>query len=145
MLERTPIVYSVQYLHLTREHYPPTSADFPDPAIFAPHRFENWHPKHWTYLPFNGGPRICVGQQFALTEIAYVMVRILQQFDDVNWMGDRTHESVPRTPCSSEERGTDHSLVEDFMQRQKVAMKSEIVLTPDEEMRLAFSARRSTE
>ncbi|PLB48130.1 putative cytochrome P450 family protein [Aspergillus steynii IBT 23096] len=42
---------------------------------------------NWDYLPFNGGPRICIGQQFALTETGYVLVRLLQRFDrieDVN-------------------------------------------------------------
>ena len=34
-------------------------------------------------MPFNGGPRICIGQQFALTEMAYTVVRILQRFDGV--------------------------------------------------------------
>jgi cytochrome P450 len=29
---------------------------------------------------FNGGPRICIGQQFALTEAGYATVRILQRF-----------------------------------------------------------------
>lgn len=37
----------------------------------------------WGFLPFNGGPRICLGQQFALTEIAYTTVRILQEFQRV--------------------------------------------------------------
>lgn len=30
---------------------------------------------------FNGGPRICIGQQFALTEAGYVIVRLMQRFD----------------------------------------------------------------
>ncbi|KAL9076980.1 MAG: hypothetical protein Q9161_000613 [Pseudevernia consocians] len=36
----------------------------------------------WEYLPFNGGPRICIGpkEQFALTEASYVTVRLLQEF-----------------------------------------------------------------
>jgi cytochrome P450 len=38
----------------------------------------------WTYIPFNGGPRICLGQQFALTEASYVLVRIVQTFSDVS-------------------------------------------------------------
>ena len=32
-------------------------------------------------MQFNGGPRICIGQQFALTEASYVTVRLLQRFD----------------------------------------------------------------
>lgn len=35
---------------------------------------------------FNGGPRICIGQQFALTEISYVTVRLLQRFDTMQNM-----------------------------------------------------------
>lgn len=31
---------------------------------------------------FNGGPRVCIGQQLALTEAGYVLVRLLQRFDD---------------------------------------------------------------
>lgn len=34
----------------------------------------------WEYLPFNGGPRICLGQQFALTEASYTTVRLVQAF-----------------------------------------------------------------
>ena len=37
----------------------------------------------WDYIPFNGGPRICIGQQFALTEAGYVLVRLLQRFDNI--------------------------------------------------------------
>lgn len=44
-------------------------------------------------LPFNGGPRICLGQQFALTEASYVTVRLLQRFDA---MQNCDPEVVPR-------------------------------------------------
>jgi cytochrome P450 len=44
---------------------------------------ERWQGKRvgWEYLPFNGGPRICLGQQFALTEAGYVVIRLMQKFD----------------------------------------------------------------
>lgn len=34
----------------------------------------------WGYLPFNGGPRVCLGQDFGLVEASYATVRILQHF-----------------------------------------------------------------
>jgi cytochrome P450 len=52
----------------------------PDAEEFIP---ERWEGKRvgWEFLPFNGGPRICIGQQFALTESSYVTIRLLQRFD----------------------------------------------------------------
>jgi cytochrome P450 len=37
----------------------------------------------WEYIPFNGGPRTCIGQQFALIKTSYVLVRLLQRFDSI--------------------------------------------------------------
>ncbi|KAK5117587.1 hypothetical protein LTR62_005009 [Meristemomyces frigidus] len=51
-----------------------------DAAEFKPERWEQKVPA-WQYLPFLGGPRICIGQQFALTEASYLIVRLLQEFD----------------------------------------------------------------
>lgn len=55
----------------------------PDADSFDPERWEGR--KHgFNYLPFNAGPRICIGQQFALAEVAYATVRILQHFDGLD-------------------------------------------------------------
>ncbi|KAJ9483070.1 hypothetical protein VN97_g10345 [Penicillium thymicola] len=54
----------------------------PDAAEFRPERWANLRPG-WAYLPFHGGPRICIGQQFALTEAGYTVVRILQEFESI--------------------------------------------------------------
>lgn len=37
----------------------------------------------WAWLPFNGGPRVCLGQQMALTMAGYVLARVLQAFAEV--------------------------------------------------------------
>ncbi|KAE8375732.1 cytochrome P450 [Aspergillus bertholletiae] len=54
----------------------------PDADEFRPERWETIRPG-WAFLPFNGGPRICLGQQFALTEASYAIVRIAQSFKEI--------------------------------------------------------------
>jgi cytochrome P450 len=61
----------------------------PDANEFRPERWERWAPEPWQFIPFNGGPRVCLGQQFALTEMAYVLCRLFQYFDKVE---DRSTE-----------------------------------------------------
>ena len=39
-----------------------------------------WIPPPCYYIPFNGGPRICLGQNFALTEMEYATARLCQAF-----------------------------------------------------------------
>ncbi|CAF9907115.1 MAG: hypothetical protein HETSPECPRED_007043 [Heterodermia speciosa] len=83
----TPIGYSAMLLHRNPSNYPPVSPEFPDISVFCPERWTHWTPKPWTYLPFNGGPRICIGQEFALTEIGYTVVRMLQRYERIDRYG----------------------------------------------------------
>lgn len=55
----------------------------PDASEWKPDRWANRRPG-WEFLPFNGGPRICVGQQYALAEAGYAIVRMLQKFDAID-------------------------------------------------------------
>ena len=43
----------------------------------------------WGFLAFSGGPRICVGQQKALTEAAYVVIRMLQTYAGIKLRDER--------------------------------------------------------
>lgn len=52
-----------------------------DASEYRPERWGEGLKPGWAYIPFNGGPRICIGQQFALTEAGYTTVRILQEFE----------------------------------------------------------------
>lgn len=65
----------------------------PDALEFKPERWDTWSPKPWNYVPFNAGPRICIGQQFAIAEMGYCLVRLFQAFDEVQCMNK---ENPPR-------------------------------------------------
>ncbi|KAI0018264.1 cytochrome P450 [Xylariomycetidae sp. FL0641] len=62
----------------------------PDADDFRPERWRDLRVT-WEYIPFNAGPRICIGQQFALTQtqIALVTFRLLQTFRAVERRDDR--------------------------------------------------------
>ncbi|KAF2214517.1 hypothetical protein CERZMDRAFT_110816 [Cercospora zeae-maydis SCOH1-5] len=42
----------------------------------------------WEYLPFGGGPRICLGNQFALNHAMYTIVRVCQEFSEMESWGN---------------------------------------------------------
>ncbi|EFQ97097.1 hypothetical protein MGYG_00140 [Nannizzia gypsea CBS 118893] len=92
----TIISYNIYAMHRRTDFYGP------DAEVFRPERWEDGQLQpRWEYLPFNGGPRICIGQQYALTEAAYVTVRMAQEFkilesrDPGPW-----EESLTLTLCS---------------------------------------------
>ena len=63
-------------------HRHPSFWDQPD--TFNPERFspENSKGRHkYAYIPFGGGPRQCIGNNFGLMEAALVMACILQRFE----------------------------------------------------------------
>lgn len=74
----TEVNYSAHVLHRRKDLWGE------DADEFVPERWEKKRPgTSWQYVPFNGGPRICIGQQFALTEAGYVLVRVLQRYDEI--------------------------------------------------------------
>lgn len=77
------VAYNVHIMHRRKDIW----GD--DADEFRPERWIGGRPG-WEFLPFNGGPRICLGQQFALTEAGYVVVRMLQRFDRAENMDDST-------------------------------------------------------
>ena len=93
----TVVGYSAYTMHRREDFYGP------DAAEFKPERWENLRPS-WEYLPFNGGPRICLGQQYALTEASFVTARLLQEFSKIEGRdpnGGVWEESITLTLCSA--------------------------------------------
>ncbi|KAF8848456.1 cytochrome P450 [Acephala macrosclerotiorum] len=72
----THVYYSVYSMHRREEFFGEKTEEY------RPERWEGLK-LGWEFLPFNGGPRICLGQQFALTEASYLTVRLLQKFVNI--------------------------------------------------------------
>lgn len=55
---------------------------WPDPEAFQPERFEGGRkpPNTFAYLPFSAGPRICLGNNFALIESQIIVGTMLRRF-----------------------------------------------------------------
>ena len=57
--------------------------NFEDPAAFKPERWQNDLQKRlprFAYFPFGGGPRVCIGNRFAMMEAKLVLASAVQRF-----------------------------------------------------------------
>ncbi len=64
-----------------------------DPERFAPERVRDRH--RFAYIPFGGGPRLCIGSEFALMEAQLVLAMTLQRYR-MRPMSGRTIEPESR-------------------------------------------------
>ncbi|CZR54184.1 related to n-alkane-inducible cytochrome P450 [Phialocephala subalpina] len=53
-----------------------------DADEFRPSRWEG-RKLGWEFVPFSGGPRVCLGQQYALNNAGYVLAKLLQRYDQI--------------------------------------------------------------
>ncbi|KAK0481264.1 cytochrome P450 [Armillaria novae-zelandiae] len=106
----TRVVYSVFLMHRRTDLWGPDALEF-DPDRFLDSRVHKYlTPNPFIFAPFNAGPRICLGQQFAYNEASYYLVRLLQTFASFSLAGDaQPPEGVPpkswaRTPGTTKGR-----------------------------------------
>ncbi|KDR74319.1 hypothetical protein GALMADRAFT_227391 [Galerina marginata CBS 339.88] len=78
----TSCMYTVINMHRRTDLWGPDALEF-DPDRFLDDRLHKYlAPNPYIFCPFNAGPRICLGQQFAYHEATFFLVRLLQQFTD---------------------------------------------------------------
>ncbi|MCC6614427.1 MAG: cytochrome P450 [Anaerolineae bacterium] len=74
-IRRNSVIFTSPYTLHRHPRY------FPDPERFSPERwtadFEKTLPRY-AYFPFGGGPRVCIGNGFAMMEARLVLATILQ-------------------------------------------------------------------
>lgn len=71
------VLYTTYSMHRLEAYYGK------DADTFRPERWENLRHIGWAYMPFSSGPRVCLGQQFALTEASYITIRLAQMFPNI--------------------------------------------------------------
>ncbi|MCJ1462095.1 hypothetical protein MMC07_000695 [Pseudocyphellaria aurata] len=90
----TGIGYSVYHMHRRKDLYGDDARDF---------RPERWEENDlantigWGFMPFHGGPRICLGKDFALMEASCAIIRIIQTFPNL-----RLPPGLPQEPTGLE-------------------------------------------
>jgi cytochrome P450 len=76
----TPVLLNFRALHTNPEIW----GD--DVDEFRPERWAEGRPlweAKWQYEPFSGGPRICPASQQVITQMAYLLVRLAQEFKEL--------------------------------------------------------------
>ncbi|KAI1179613.1 cytochrome P450 [Nemania sp. FL0916] len=91
LVRKGELVVFSQYVNSRKKNIYGIDAD-----IFRPERWETNELANvgWAYFPFNGGPRQCLGEDFALMEVYYTTVKLLQTFPSIELPSDEPNEPV---------------------------------------------------
>lgn len=77
----TQVGYQVFTMHRRKDVWGSDADDFVPERWIGGEKVEL--SSRWEWIPFNKGPRVCPGQQLALTEVRYITARLLQEFKSV--------------------------------------------------------------
>ena len=89
----TRVVLAVYALHHNPEFWP-------NPEVFLPERFTPEGSKQrvqFSWVPFGAGPRVCLGQHFAIMEAQLALALILQRYRITAWPGYHTKPQLRTT------------------------------------------------
>ncbi|GAB2222593.1 hypothetical protein Droror1_Dr00016715 [Drosera rotundifolia] len=75
---------------------------FPRPEEFDASRFEGSGPPPFSYVPFGGGPRMCLGKEYARLEILVLLHNLVRKF---RWELLIPDEKIAYDPLATPEKG----------------------------------------
>ncbi|KAK4108074.1 cytochrome P450 [Canariomyces notabilis] len=73
----TTIIYSLGGLQRRKDIYGE------DALEFRPERWEGAKINRWHFIPYNHGPRHCLGQNFGQQQMEYILARICQEYHEI--------------------------------------------------------------
>lgn len=56
-----------------------------DPNSFIPERFDDENAKNFAYYPFGAGPRLCIGEHFAMMEMVLIVRKFYKNFSFISY------------------------------------------------------------
>ncbi|KAJ7135106.1 cytochrome P450 [Mycena filopes] len=120
----TMIPYGPIVMHRRKDLWGPDALEF-DPERFIDERLHKYLvPNPFIFLPFNGGPRICLGQQFAYQEASFILIRLLQSFSKIE-LAPAAQPPDSRVP---EDWATEEGDPSGWKRREKVRPKSSLAM-----------------
>ncbi|OCH86634.1 cytochrome P450 monooxygenase CYP63 [Obba rivulosa] len=77
---RTQVMMISLLLHRRHDLWGDSADEFMPDRWFDEQLIEKINKTPFMYCPFSGGPRICIGQEFAMNESMYFAIRLMQRF-----------------------------------------------------------------
>lgn len=86
-------------LYITGLHRNPKYWD--DPNSFIPERFEDENAKNFAYYPFGAGPRLCIGEHFAMMEMVLIVRKFYKSFRFISYQKELEKKALVTLRASS--------------------------------------------
>ncbi|KAG6377923.1 cytochrome P450 [Boletus reticuloceps] len=116
--------YSVLLMQRRTDLWGPDALEF-DPDRFLDDRLRKYlTPNPFIFLPFNAGPRICLGQQFAYNEMSFMLIRLLQNFSSIT-LSPESQDPQYRPPAAWA-RGEGRQVIEKFHPRHHLTLYAKV-------------------
>ncbi|KAF8338716.1 cytochrome P450 [Cantharellus anzutake] len=92
----TTVLYFPLLMQRRKDLWGPDADEFDPERWIDKERVKKMTDDPFMFIPFNAGPRICLGQNFAYNQASFIMIRILQTFDTFTL---RQQEDAPDGSC----------------------------------------------